>query len=137
MSVIRLDHVTDALKARGVPAYTEQTGGGVATIYAGPRWEEDGWGYRYAALCGPGWFQDSHFTNPHADTGDLNVGADNEDGGDYIRVPESATWEQIVDLIVAYVAVQVAINPLAAAGDTTWAGDLDLFRSDLIRSHTS
>lgn len=136
MTVVRFDRITDALKARGIPAYTEQTGGGVATIFAGPRWEEPGWGHRYTVLCGPGWFQDSHFTNPHGDTEDLNIGPDDDGAApDYVRVPVEATREQIVELIVAEIAKVTAANPLAAAGDTTWAGDLADFRTDLIRSH--
>jgi hypothetical protein len=85
--VLHLGKVTEALREQGIPAYVEQTGGGVATIYAGESFERQEPRYvwrpvtgdegpdaivsdgkvrildgtttetRYPCIAGPGWFE--------------------------------------------------------------------------------
>lgn len=80
---ISLDAVVDILRARGCPAYVEQTGGGCATIYAGPQYHDTEGNLRWAAVAGPGWFE-PHWGAPGATawatSHEFSVGYD--DGGD-------------------------------------------------------
>lgn len=56
MSTIDFDRVVTLLHLADVPAYVEQTGGGCATIQAGPTFVNAHGDTVYAALCGPGYF---------------------------------------------------------------------------------
>lgn len=83
MTTINLDLVVDRLHAHGVDGYVEMTGGGVATIYAGPTRQVDGHrpGLTYkvwAVLAGPGWFEGPGYTIPRADVTDFYIGQDSE-----------------------------------------------------------
>ena len=50
IGIIRMEVIVDQLRAAGVQARVEQTGGNVATIFAGL-------GGRDAVVAGPGWFE--------------------------------------------------------------------------------
>ena len=53
-----LDTIAAHLTKAGIPnVNVEMTGGGVATLYAGPTHDEEGWGIRYTLAAGPGWFE--------------------------------------------------------------------------------
>ena len=54
-----MDHVAQRLTELGLSAYVEHTGGGCATIYAGPTHVDPDWGQRYAVIAGPGWFDNN------------------------------------------------------------------------------
>jgi hypothetical protein len=51
-----MDEVARLVRAAGVDCVLDTSGGGCATIWAGPRRHEEGWGPRFAALAGPGRF---------------------------------------------------------------------------------
>lgn len=84
MAEINLDVVVLFVRAFGVEATVEQTGGGTATIYAGGIRQEEGYGDRYAAVAGPGWFEGPGWTQGRASTEDFYVGPD--DYGDVTPV---------------------------------------------------
>jgi len=67
--------IVEALVAEGIPALVEQTGGGVATIFAGE--PTDG---RYLAVAGPGFFllPGDDPRNAYADRQDFSVSADDD-----------------------------------------------------------
>jgi hypothetical protein len=65
-NVRSLDAIAARLTAGGIPdVIVEMTGGGVATLYAGPTREQEGWGKRYTLAAGPGWFE-PHWSAPNA-----------------------------------------------------------------------
>lgn len=77
---IDMQRVADMLRERGFAnAYVEQTGGGCATLYAGPTREEEGWGERYAVAVGPGWFDGPGWSNPKCSTSECWIGPDGND----------------------------------------------------------
>lgn len=100
--VIDLDAVVDRMKAQGVDAYVEQTGGGVATIYAGPAYTDAEGDQRWSVVAGPGWFEGPGWHAPRADLAEFCYGPD-DDG------ESEPTWitkgdEQVVaDALVAFV----------------------------------
>lgn len=104
VSIVRDDY--------GIPAYVEQTGGGTATIYAGPTHHEDGWGTRHAAAAGPGWFAGPHWTKGRGIVSDFFVGPDDDGSGDFADLatdsPLTGSWEhRAAALIVAQVWTSV------------------------------
>jgi hypothetical protein len=106
---IDMQEVVDELHRRGVHAYVEQTGGGVATIYAGPQHEDEDEGMRWAALAGPGWFEGgsdgrSLFTLPRADLADFYVGPDDDgETQDIWQANTETTVQQVADAVCAEV----------------------------------
>lgn len=96
---IDMEAVADELRRRGVHSYVEQTGGGVATIYAGPQHEEPGWGTRWACLAGPGWFDGPLWTLPVGDLGDFYVGPDDDGETEPLRTKREHTVADVADLI--------------------------------------
>lgn len=102
---IDFDAVRTALHARGIDAYVEQTGGGCATIYAGPTHEEPGWGKRWACLAGPGWFDGPGWTNPKGDPNDFYIGPDDDGVAEAWSNPLRTTdATEIADVIARQVA---------------------------------
>jgi hypothetical protein len=51
---LNADAIAHFVSQEGVAAYVEQTGGGVATIYAGPTRQEPDYGKRFHTVVGPG-----------------------------------------------------------------------------------
>lgn len=83
--------------AYGLHAYVEQTGGGIATIYAG-KISEDG---KWDCLAGPGWFTVPGWAAPVASLAEFYVGAD--DDGD-----EPPAWTATVDDDALTIAAKIA-----------------------------
>ncbi len=81
MPELNLDKVCDLLHKRGIKAYVEQTGGGCATIFAGPTHIDEYGDERYAAVAGPGWFAGPGWLHGRATTDEFGVGRD-DDGTD-------------------------------------------------------
>jgi hypothetical protein len=80
---IDLDKVVALLRQDGVDAYVEMTGGGIATIFAGPTrpMPEDPEFREYAACAGPGSYSDHS-----ASLYDFVVGVENGEGeGEYVE----------------------------------------------------
>lgn len=71
-TIIDLDAVASLVRAQGFSAYVEQTGGGIATLYAGPL-AEDVSAMQHVAAAGPGYFRTGA---PLADLGSLYIGPD-------------------------------------------------------------
>src|SRR5664279_331292 len=107
MAEISFDRVVDLLKARGISAYVEQTGGGCASIYAGAiRYNADG-DPDYAAIAGPGRFEGPGWTDGRGDTEDLYVGPTGENDDHFIDVRGySVTTEEEVATLIALQAEQ-------------------------------
>jgi hypothetical protein len=107
---VDLARVAEILNARGVEAFVEQTGGNVATLFAGP--ERDGpddWGKVRSAACGPGWFEGPDWTLPRADWAELNVGVDDpygESPNEYLVGPIGE--EGVADAVERYVGIAAA-----------------------------
>lgn len=103
MAVVDLDRIAAMLTGRGVPAFVEMTGGGVATVYGGPQLQHADGGSRYTFLIGPGWFEGPGWTLARADTADLGWGPD-DDGDDpdaYTDASPRMTEEDIVAAVAA------------------------------------
>ena len=80
--VIDMSEIAALVQRAGVKCIVEQTGGGVATIFAGEEIEPG----RYQAAMGPGWFEGhngNRHINPRAWDTDCYVGPDNDDDGTY------------------------------------------------------
>jgi hypothetical protein len=120
MTEISMDRVCELLRARGIPAYVEQTGGGVATIYAGKlepvqepvyRWAPEGGRERagtttverWQAVAGPGWFEPG-WQNPRADLSDFSIGPDDDGEAEPVYAAEDWDEEQVAEAIAKQVA---------------------------------
>lgn len=104
---VDMDAVVAALKARGFTAYVEQTGGGTATIYAGPTYYDPDEQYdRYAAAAGPGWFEGFGWTIARGNLADFALGHDDNGFTDPI-IPTTNDPERIAELIARVVACYV------------------------------
>lgn len=95
---ISLADVVDALRVLEVPAFVDHTGGGTATLFAGPpNKESEG---RWTVAVGPGWFAEDR--SPWASTVDLYVGPD-DDGEAAIEgvttVPAGTSATRIAELV--------------------------------------
>ena len=86
---LNLDAIVGRIRRAGVHAFVAQTGGGVATIYAGPVRAEDGLEY-YAVAAGPGRFEGPGWRNGRADNADFTICRDN-DGSDPPESEQSCT----------------------------------------------
>lgn len=104
---IDLDHVVSLVNAAGVPCHVDQTGGGCATLFAGPhifRAEDPEWPLR-AACAGPGWFDHipaRHvYEKPRAWREECYIGPEDCDDPNYDYIgTEDLTDEQIADAII-------------------------------------
>lgn len=94
MGTLNLDTICTLLRERGIPAYVEQTGGGVATIYAGEQNIPDPSGewMRWQALAGPGWFEGPGWSNGRGHTSDFAIGPD--DDGETRPLFASDDWDE-------------------------------------------
>jgi hypothetical protein len=88
--------IVDLVRAQGIPCIVEQTGGGCATIYAGPAderlWADDSEYYPIAA--GPGTF----YPAPVADDREFTIGLTRENTSDYVTC-EGLAEAEIADEI--------------------------------------
>lgn len=99
---INLDTVAELVRAEGIACVAEQTGGGVATLFAGMEDPDTG---RRAACAGPGWFERVErldFLDPRASDAEFYVGPDDEMGLDASSM-EGKTDQEIAAAIVAVV----------------------------------
>lgn len=114
MAVVDLDRIAAMLTERGIPAFVEMTGGGVATVYGGPDVRDAAGETRYTFLIGPGWFDGPGWTLARADTADLGWGPD-DDGDDPAAYTDAGPRMTEAD-IVAAVAAQYPPQGPAHAG---------------------
>jgi hypothetical protein len=114
VSEISFDEVVRLIEGEGFAAFVQQTGGGVATVYAsrkdatgtlrthevGPYHDE-----HYEVAVGPGWFDGAGWTNGRGDTSDLYVGIDGDESPSEspwsATVPASATEQEVAARAVA------------------------------------
>jgi len=85
--------VVDAVRGAGVKAFVEHTGGGTATIYAGPN---------RAVSAGPGVYEGygpNVRTKPYGDTAEFRIGP-NRDDADVVEPPEHTDAAAVARLIV-------------------------------------
>jgi len=99
---IDLDALADALRERGHDAGVEQTGGGIATLYAGRLAPDRHRDPRWSAAAGPGWFEAPGFRQPFADPTDFYIGPDGDDAW-AVTVSEQWTTDALADLVVAVI----------------------------------
>ncbi len=102
MPELDMERIVDILHNRGVHAYVEQTGGGCATIYAGPRREVEGES-RYAASAGPGWFAGPGWMNGRAHTDEFYVGRDDDGESEYTSAQDDWDEAKAAEAIVAVI----------------------------------
>lgn len=109
MKDINLDEVVRLLQAEhGIAnAYVEQTGGGCATIYAGPQHTDGNGDQRYAVAAGPGWFAGPGFTVARATPADFYIGPDDDGESEVIEVARLAADSQTDAGIARLIAEQV------------------------------
>lgn len=122
---INMDRIIEILNERlNVSAYVEQTGGGVATIFAGAIRQEEGYGDRYAAVAGPGTFGWGQRPSV-ADSVDFCVGADDSGETDPIYCAEvGAVTEVQIAMLIAAQAVK-ADPTIPLSGDEVEALGFD------------
>lgn len=97
MPDLNMDRVVELLHGKGVDnAYVEQTGGGCATIFAGPTFEEPDYGTRYAACAGPGRYGWTSDVASMGHTDEFCVGADDYGDGPhkYLHEQDGVPTEQ-------------------------------------------
>ena len=94
---IDMDAVCDALIPHGIPSYVEQTVGRFAAIYVGPP-NADGY---HVIAAGPGIFEGPAWTLPKGQTGDFYVGPHDDGDTRPVVIPEGASEQDIVNVIVA------------------------------------
>lgn len=116
MTTLNMDEIVRVLRdEHGIGnAYVAMTGGGVATIFAGPTREEPDYGIRYAAVAGPGSY--GWDTGPSvADTREFFIGPD--DYGDAIaaEAPADSTEVEVAALIAAQVAAAQYVDGAVAS----------------------
>ena len=115
---INAEELVNALRARGLEARWEQTGGGVGTIYVGPwacvKGEED---YPFpAALIGPGNYYEGTLT-----TYELSIGQDAsydptyDDGGTF-------SWHEGEEILIE--ALVLIVEVVVDAAKARWASNL-------------
>lgn len=91
-----LDLIVAVVLASGVHAEVEQTGGGVAAVYAGTR-DSDG---RWTAIAGSGWFDGPDCTVARASREMFVVGRD-DDEDSLVNVSEDDDEESIAARLVS------------------------------------
>jgi hypothetical protein len=100
---IDMDAVVAYVEALGHRAFVEQTGGGVATIYAGRRAPDTNGDLRWSAAAGPGWFEGPGFRRPRADTCEFYIGPDDDGEATPACPARGASAEEIARMIVAVI----------------------------------
>lgn len=115
---ISLDKIVAHLKDTfDIAAYVEQTGGGTATIYAGPTQDEPGWGDRYAAVAGPGWFNGPGRTEGTGDSRYFFIGPDDDGSAEATILADfvtpTTTAHAAETIAAACIYVQVTATLLA------------------------
>ncbi len=101
---IDLERLADAVRQRtGAEAYVEQTGGGCATLYAGPQWTDEHGDQRYSVVVGPGWFDGPGWRHGYASYEECHVSRD-DDVTPGFEMPKGASIDQMADLITAEVS---------------------------------
>lgn len=124
-----MDLICTLIHAAGLPAYVEQTGGGCATIQAGPTRLNGNGDSIYAALCGPGWFesfdlnQAPPFQRGRAHTDDCYVGADDQGDTEAWAAGDSDDEQSVAERIITTIMAAIVESPdwvyPAHASDTT------------------
>jgi hypothetical protein len=103
---INLDKIVEILKAQGIPAYVEQTGGGCATIFAGVKFFDPGDGYdRYPAVAGPGWFEGPDYTEARACHEEFSIGWDDSGESNSTYIAKEGDTEEVLAAEIAKVVV--------------------------------
>jgi hypothetical protein len=101
MAELDMEKIVSLVTAQGVAAFVQQTGGGVATIYAGATRAEADAEY-FAVVAGPGWFSGPRSSQARGDDEDFRVGPDNDrsapndDDTSCRRMDEAAIAAEIV-----------------------------------------
>lgn len=103
---VSFDRIVAYVKEAGVEAYVEQTGGGVATIFAGDVGDD----LVPQIAAGPGWFEGPGWTNAHALLTEMGVGPYDPDFGDFWQADLRSTERSIASVIVQ--RVTAAEGPL-------------------------
>lgn len=101
---LNLDRIVELLHAQGhTEASVEQTGGGTATIYAGPLVPHKEYPdiETHAIAAGPGWFEGPWWTNGRATSDEFFIGRNNEFEGAFTDVPKITNEEEVANLIAA------------------------------------
>jgi hypothetical protein len=114
--LLHLEEVARLVREAGVNCVLDTSGGGVATLWAGPTRHESGYGIRFAALAGPG----SYGWGQRPSTGttaEFFVGPDDNGQVDPLDVATvgARTELQVAALIVAQARLVDPRRPLTAA----------------------
>jgi hypothetical protein len=110
--VWNMDRIVALVRARFENAYVEMTGGGCATIYAGPIVTDGRGDQRYALIAGPGSYGGRGF-GPDEDS---VVGADfcygNDDDGETepIYLTDTETEESIAALFISFIDAKAGVR---------------------------
>ena len=122
-SVINMDAIVEALHRMSVPAYVEQTGGGCATIYAGPKGpslvtpgEDD-----YPVAAGPGHFEGPGWSNARGYADDFVVGP-NDDGVDDVTMI-TVTDPEAIAMVIAEQVIRTQGVPTGTRAPLMYEGE--------------
>lgn len=112
---VSMDRIVAYLREAGVQnASVEQTGGGCATIYAGPVSRDAAGDERYALIAGPGWFEGPGFTNAWISFGDFAYGPD-DDGDTAPLFITEGDERAIAQTFVAFIQAATPAEPTSFA----------------------
>lgn len=107
--LVDFDRLVDLLTADGHPsAYVEQTGGGCATVYVGPQWQDGDGDERWTLAIGPGSFDGPGWRNGYGCTEELYVSRDDDGLSTGTQIPPGALLTDIVKICKAEAAVALA-----------------------------
>ncbi len=102
MGSLNFDAIVSYLENAGFLAYVEQTGGGVATIYAASRSLKDANGHdHYGFAAGPGSFAGPGWTNAHGHTDDFYLGANDTGDSVFVSCVGMADERAVADAFIA------------------------------------
>lgn len=99
---ISLDRIADLIREAGIEiAFVKNTGGGCATLFAGPKTLEDGYGSRYTMVAGPGSFDKGG--RSFVSLSDFSYGPDKDDNASESRDIEEGTSESIAQVFLEFI----------------------------------
>lgn len=135
-----LDRVVELLLEQGHEAIVEYTGGGCATVYAGPPVFLHGH-RRWTAAAGPGWF--AHYgpkgsfecSNARASTGEFVVGRDDDGETPFITLDEDTPADGIEEYVAGLLVCVITKPPSQQQADCPKCQATPFYHADLHAGH--
>jgi hypothetical protein len=129
----KVGDLVDGLRARGIAARVDHTGGGCFTVFAGPGWLDVDGDPRSAALAGPFYARDDVLLGDFVE-GCTGPDDDGEDGAIYFADAGCRDLADVIDLVALQVAERGTLPDIDTLGHHGFDGSLRGFsRIDVAR----